>query len=112
MDTFSDLQLVRLAQMKKGQIMRILQTYSVRDCLLFHRRLTQSIAGFSKRNKNLLTIQWELVCIAEMIRRSCWQAIYDDMKGIIQLKYPQIKEQQLKMLAKEKTEKVFKKWSY
>jgi hypothetical protein len=111
-DTFSDMHLVKMAQLKKGYIMKTLQFYSVRDNLLFHRRLTESIAGFSKRNKHLLTIQWELVCIAEMIRRACWQAIYDDFKVAIQLKYPNIKEDQLKLLTKDKTEKLIRKYSF
>lgn len=112
MDTFSDMHLVRLANMKKGEIIKILHSYSVRDNLLFHRRLQQSIAGFSKRNKHLLQIQWELVCIAEMIRRAVWQAIYDDYKISIKMKYPQIADNDLKRLVKEKTEAVIKKYSY
>lgn len=112
MDTFSDMHLVKLANLKKGEIMRILMTYSVRDNLLFHRRLQQSIAGFSKRNKNLLQVQWELVCIAEMIRRAVWQAIYGDFKITIKMKYPQISEKELKRLTKEKTENLIKKYSY
>lgn len=111
-DTFSDMHLVKLANMKKGEISKVLQSYTVRDCLLFHRRLTESIVGFSKRNKHLLSVQWELVCIAEMIRRQCWQAIYDDFKIQIKMKYPNINDARLKVLTKEKTENTIKKFSY
>lgn len=112
MDTFSDMQLVKMASLKKGDIMQKLQQYSVRDNLLFHRRLQQSLAGFAKRNKNLLQIQWELVCIAEMIRRAVWQTLYDDFKIRIKMKYPQINEKDLKRLTKEQTETLIKKYSY
>jgi len=112
MDTFTDAQMMRLARMTKAKILEVLNVYSIRDCLLFHRRLTESIVGFSKRNKHLLTLQWELVCIAEMVRRMAYRAIYDDFKIQIKLKYPQITDPQLKALTKEKTEKIIKKYSY
>jgi hypothetical protein len=112
MDTFSDMHLVRLASLPKGKIMKTLQTYSVRDNLLFHRKLQESLVGFSKRNKHLLQIQWELVCVAEMIRRAVWQAIYNDYKVVVQMKYPGINEIDCKRLTKEKTEALIKKYSY
>lgn len=112
MNTFGDMQLVKIAGMKKGEIMRKLNTYSVRDCLLFHRRLTESIAGFTKRNKHLLSIQWELVCVAEMIRRTVWQAIYDDYKIQIKISYPKIASGDLKRITKGKTEGLIKRYSY
>jgi hypothetical protein len=112
MDTFNDAQLIKLATMKVSKIMQTMQTHSVRDCLLFHRRLQESIVGFSKRNKHLVTLQWDLVCIAERIRKLAWQEIYNDYKVQILMKYPQISEAQLKQLTRKKTEEVLKKYSY
>lgn len=112
MDTFSDLNLVRLAGKPKGEIMKMLHTYSVRENLFFLKRVQKSLVGFSKRNKAMLQIQWELVCIAEMIRRAAWQAIYDDYKIGIRLKYPKISEADLKRLTKAKTETLINKYCY
>ena len=112
MDTFNDAHLIGLVQMPKAKIIEVLNGYSVRENLYFHRRLTESIVGFSKRNKKLVTTQWELVCIAEMVRRSCWKALYDDFATQIRIKYPQIKATELKTLARDKTERLIKKYSY
>ena len=112
MDTFSDTHLIRLAHLPKSKLIETLQGYSVRDNLLFHRKLQKSLVGFSKRNKNMLNIQWELVCVAEIIRRAVWQVIYDDYKVTVKFKYPNIKDNDLKRLVKEKTEALIKKYSY
>lgn len=111
-DIYSEKELVKLSQYRPREFKEFIKQYSVRDNLNFLRKLTESIYRYSKNNKMDVHIQWNLVCLSEMIRRVVWNPIYEDFQQMIKTKYPLLRGLQLKRLAQDKTEKTIKKFTF
>jgi len=110
--TYTDFEIINLAKIPKPILHNKIRTKSVPENLAWIRKLQYSLSRFSKRNKDMIETQMEIIGIVSHIESYCRPFIYYDMLAQVKTKYPRETPERHKIMAKDKMEKTLIKYHY